>query len=472
MRRFVLAAVLVALVFVPAAAAWTWPAPGDVVQAYSFDPARPYASGQHRGIDVAGDAGSPVRAPASGAVTFAGSVPGSGRAVTITTPDGYAVTLTHLGSVVVTEGAAIVEGDVLGTIGPSGDAEVDVPYVHLGIRRAADDQGYLDPLGFLPARGAPAPAPVPVAPPPTPAPAPPPAPEVVAPPAAPPTAAVAAPDPAPAATSGAVPAVAPAPAAAVPPATPRTVPAVAAPATRASIPRRVAPAPVARPLPAAPAPSARPVPKSRSVVRPATAAQPANVATPVAAPTPRVAARPPYVAVAPAVPAHRPSERGHRPSTGTAPHPRAVRPASHAPVAADARRLPPPIVAPVRHRPAHANTDTAGHRFPVLLAGAAATALACLVAALALVRALREAPRPLRMIAADVDTAEEGLGRPGVAVRLGAPSPWPRGGVRGPLGRVRALPPAQGARRAHGEWDGRARYAGHGRRRWRGEVLR
>src|SRR5581483_11248894 len=216
MRRFMLAAVLVALVFVPAAAAWTWPAPGDVVQAYSFDPARPYASGQHRGIDVAGDAGSPVRAPASGAVTFAGSVPGSGRTVTITTPDGYAVTLTHLGSGVVTEGAAIAEGDVVGTIGASGDAEVDVPYVHLGIRRAADDQGYLDPLGFLPARGAPAPAPVPVAPPPTPAPAPPPAPEVVAPPAAPPTAAVAAPDPAPAATSGAVPAVAPAPAAAVP----------------------------------------------------------------------------------------------------------------------------------------------------------------------------------------------------------------------------------------------------------------
>ena len=40
---------------------------------------------------------SQVLAPAAGTVSFAGSVPGGGRAITIQTPDGYAVTLLQLG---------------------------------------------------------------------------------------------------------------------------------------------------------------------------------------------------------------------------------------------------------------------------------------------------------------------------------------------------------------------------------------
>src|SRR5439155_18644646 len=43
------------------------------------------------------------------------------------------------------------EGEPVGTVGPSGVPELDVPYVYLGIRRAGDEQGYLDPLLFLPA---------------------------------------------------------------------------------------------------------------------------------------------------------------------------------------------------------------------------------------------------------------------------------------------------------------------------------
>ena len=173
MRRVFPAAVLAALFFVPGAGAWAWPAAGDVVQPFSFDPAHPYAAGQHRGIDIAGDAGSTVVAPEGGSVSFAGTVPTSGKSVTILTGDGYAVTLTHLGSVLVTKGAAVAEGDAVGTIGPSGDPEVATPYVHLGIRIASDEEGYLDPAGFLPARAATAPpsdavpSPVP-APPPTP----------------------------------------------------------------------------------------------------------------------------------------------------------------------------------------------------------------------------------------------------------------------------------------------------------------
>src|SRR4051794_5747471 len=169
MRRQLLAAVLAALLFVPVGRAWTWPATGAVLQPFLFDPAHPYAAGQHRGIDVGADAGATVPAPATGTVTFAGTVPSSGRSVTVTTADGYAVTLTHLGSIAVSRGAAVAEGDGVGTIGTSGDPEVPQPYVHLGVRIAGQEQGYLDPTGFRPARGGAPPPLVPAAPPAAPA---------------------------------------------------------------------------------------------------------------------------------------------------------------------------------------------------------------------------------------------------------------------------------------------------------------
>ena len=173
MHRVLLAAVVAALFLAPTAGAWTWPVNGQVVQPFVFDPAHPYAAGQHRGIDIAAGAGSPVAAPAAGTVTFSGVVPTSGTSLTITTADGYAVTLTHLGSISAQTGAAVAEGDVVGTIGPSGEPELAQPYVHLGVRLAAQAQGYVDPLTLLPvAAAAASPAPAAELPAPTAAPAP------------------------------------------------------------------------------------------------------------------------------------------------------------------------------------------------------------------------------------------------------------------------------------------------------------
>src|SRR5437868_969753 len=177
MRRLALV-VLLFLLWAPGAYAWSWPAQGPVLLGFSFDPGHPYAGGQHRGIDIGAPSGTSVAAPASGTVTFAGSVPTSGRSVTIATPDGYSVTLTHLGSIDVTKGASVGEGATVGTVGPSGTPELDVPYVYMGVRVTANAQGYLDPLSFLPAL--PPPVAVTTAPPP-----PPPAPDpVLVPPAA------------------------------------------------------------------------------------------------------------------------------------------------------------------------------------------------------------------------------------------------------------------------------------------------
>jgi hypothetical protein len=85
-------------------------------------------------------------------VRFAGTVPGGGRTVTLFTDDGYAVTLLHLGAIAVARSTPVAEGATVGTIGPSGDAEHEQGYVHLGVRVAEDPNGYLDPLAFLPAR--------------------------------------------------------------------------------------------------------------------------------------------------------------------------------------------------------------------------------------------------------------------------------------------------------------------------------
>jgi Peptidase family M23 len=131
--------------------AWTWPVDGPVLRPFVLG-GDPYAAGQHRGIDVGAAQGASVRAPAAGTVSFAGTVPGGGRTVTVRTTDGYSVTLAHLGSISVAQGAAVAEGDAVGTIGPTGEPEHAEPYVHLSVTRTSERDGYVDPLGLLPSR--------------------------------------------------------------------------------------------------------------------------------------------------------------------------------------------------------------------------------------------------------------------------------------------------------------------------------
>ena len=145
-----------------AAGAWTWPASGPVLRPYDFGGGTYTAEG-HRGIDVGGGLGEPVQAPAAGRVSFAGSLPSNGKTLSMRTEDGWTVTLTHLGSIAVSVGDGVAEGETVGTIGPTGDNEVDQPYVHLGIRHTRDSRGYVDPLGLLPPRE-PAPTPPPAQP--------------------------------------------------------------------------------------------------------------------------------------------------------------------------------------------------------------------------------------------------------------------------------------------------------------------
>ena len=147
-----------ALLAPPAGSAWTWPATGEIIRGFDYGGGAYTASG-HRGIDIAGAAGAEVLAPAAGHVSFAGSLPSNGRAVSIRTADGWAVTLTQLGSVIVSVGDGVAEGETVGTIAAAGEPAA-IPHVQLGTRRADDPRGYVDPLTLLPPR---LPAPPPAA---------------------------------------------------------------------------------------------------------------------------------------------------------------------------------------------------------------------------------------------------------------------------------------------------------------------
>jgi Peptidase family M23 len=164
----------------PAHAQWTWPVQGEVITQFRNGD-DPYVSGQHRGIDIAADGGSPVVAATSGLVRFAGTVGSSGLVVGIRTEDGrFDTSYLHLSSIAVRAGQPVSAGERLGAVGVTGVRSAERPHLHFGVREAGSRHAYLDPLAFLPPSaaapqrppGEPAPSPVPAPLAPTPAPAP------------------------------------------------------------------------------------------------------------------------------------------------------------------------------------------------------------------------------------------------------------------------------------------------------------
>jgi hypothetical protein len=459
-RAIVVVVFACALLCVPAAGAWTWPVAGPVLAPFTFDPAHPYAGGQHRGIDIGAATGTTVVAPAAGQVTFAGTVPASGKSVSILTADALSVTLTHLGSLGVAKGAVLAEGAPVGSVGPSGTPELDVPYVHLGVRVDANDEGYLDPLGFLPATAPPPPAPVPAA-----APLPPPAPAAAPEPL--PAAPAAEPIPAPPASlDPAAPTAAPTPTPAPAPAEPTAgPPAVESAATAAPAPPSAEPKPTAAP-PVATVPP--PVPQERvPVARALPLVQPHLLPLTGDAADPTPALDLPISTVEPSLRLQ--AHIGIRPAAASPPlrtHPRlpvsvaARRPAvPHAGVAT--RR--PVVLAPSGGGRAPRASEPAPRSFRLALIPAAAAAVAAL---LLLVRMIFSPSASSE----GACTAREDPRCPGVAVRQRPAAHRPRGGLRRARGRVRSLPPTQGRRRADDQWHGRARDAGDGRGRSAGGV--
>ena len=119
------------------------PVRGEVVRAFAYA-GDPFTRGHHRGIDLAAAPGAPVRAACSGRVTFAGSAGASGRAVTIRC-GAWSVTHLPLRDLAVRAGEHVVAGAPIGAAAAApGHAGL-----HLGVRRASDRLGYVDPAPLL-----------------------------------------------------------------------------------------------------------------------------------------------------------------------------------------------------------------------------------------------------------------------------------------------------------------------------------
>jgi murein DD-endopeptidase MepM/ murein hydrolase activator NlpD len=127
----------------PIAAGWMAPTtPIAVLRRFVVGPRR-WSPG-HRGVDLAGSAGSPVRAAGGGVVTFAGPIAGRG-VVVLGHPHGLRTTYEPVAATV-HRGEPVAAGQVLGTLAATGSHCTPATCLHWG---ALAGETYLDPLVLL-----------------------------------------------------------------------------------------------------------------------------------------------------------------------------------------------------------------------------------------------------------------------------------------------------------------------------------
>jgi len=86
------------------------------------------------GINIAAAEGTPIHAAADGVVTYAGNeLKGYGNLILIKHGDAYVTAYAHTDSIGVARGQRVTKGDVIGTVGETGD--VRQPQLHFEIRR-------------------------------------------------------------------------------------------------------------------------------------------------------------------------------------------------------------------------------------------------------------------------------------------------------------------------------------------------
>lgn len=118
---------------------WLWPVGGArrIVEPFRA-PEHDYGPG-HRGMDIAGAAGTPVIAPADGVVAFRGTVVDR-PLLTIEHDAGLVSTFEPLDSAL-SPGDAVAAGDLIGTVATGGHTAAGT--LHVGVRL---DDRYINPL--------------------------------------------------------------------------------------------------------------------------------------------------------------------------------------------------------------------------------------------------------------------------------------------------------------------------------------
>ena len=89
-------------------------------------------SGAHTGLDIASSTGSPIKAAASGTVTFAGWKGSYGNLLVITHSNGVQTYYGHCSKINVSNGQSVSQGQLIGLVGSTGNSTG--PHLHLEVR--------------------------------------------------------------------------------------------------------------------------------------------------------------------------------------------------------------------------------------------------------------------------------------------------------------------------------------------------
>ncbi len=88
----------------------------------------------HSGVDLLAAVGTPVKTISSGTVVFAGEKGSYGKLVIINHDGGLQSRYAHLNNIKVTTGQQLKQGDVLGTVGTTGQPDSNQPHLHFEVR--------------------------------------------------------------------------------------------------------------------------------------------------------------------------------------------------------------------------------------------------------------------------------------------------------------------------------------------------
>lgn len=113
---------------------------------------------KHEGIDILAKKGSAVVAVADGTIDYVEETDIGGKIISlIPFNQNFSVYYAHLDSQLVQDGQKVKKGDVIGTVGNTGNARFTVAHLHFGIYSKG---GAIDPLMFVQKVNAPAESPV------------------------------------------------------------------------------------------------------------------------------------------------------------------------------------------------------------------------------------------------------------------------------------------------------------------------
>ncbi|MNS37752.1 Murein DD-endopeptidase MepM [compost metagenome] len=98
----------------------------------------------HTGLDIAASSGTPVKAPASGTVSFAGWNGGYGNYVVIDHGNGLQTAYAHMSAINVKRGQRVTAGTQVGRVGSTGMSTG--PHMHFEVKRNGQ---FVNPQGFL-----------------------------------------------------------------------------------------------------------------------------------------------------------------------------------------------------------------------------------------------------------------------------------------------------------------------------------